>query len=276
METLKILLVTMLPLLAGACRSIGCQEKPDPPPPEPLPVVTQDSTLWRSVLRFEGPFPVTRTDIFIYRPDGLKDLTDYLRTEGATAELCLRDSLPRTIAVAANARGTFNTAGLKHFDSLGGIICRLADEDPTAPLMSGIFSFIPGRDTVYSLTPLLCTVELISVTNHFDGDVLAENPRVWLENVNSQAALFKEQGFTVVDPFNSKRVRLPCDIGLYTQYPGIKLYCYPNDLPNPTTGNPATEFVLQCEIAGETRTYRRSLHPLFRGETVLLDVEIHP
>ena len=276
METLKILLVTMLPLLAGACRLNGGQPAYDTPAPEPEPVVKQDTTYFICNLDFRAPFPVLWTDILVYRSDGLTDLAAYLRSDGPAAKLCLTDSLPKNIAVVANARGRFNLQGLQHFDSLGGIVVRLADEDPDAPIMSGIFSIRPGRDTTLALTPLLCTVELISVSNCYDGDRLAENPRVRLENVNAEAELFREQGFAVREITSGKTVFLPYDIGLYTQYPHLRLHCYPNDLPNPGAGNPATELILECEIEGVTRSQRYALHPLMRGETIQLEAEIRP
>ena len=272
MEKLRILLVTMLPLLAGACRSIECQEKPDPPSPEPEPVVKQDSTVYRSLLTVDAPCPVRSLDIFVYRTDGLKDLVAYLHADSDSAMVSLTDTLPKMVAVVANARGRFNPQGLNHYDSLGELRARLEDDTPQAPLMSGIG--LLGRPV--SLTPLLCTIELISVTNYYDGDVLAENPRVWLENVNSEAEIFRDQGFTVMDAHTSKKLNLPSDIGLYTQYPHTRLYCYPNDLPNPNAGHPDTELVLQYEIEGVTRTCRRTLHPIFRGETIQLEMQLYP
>ena len=272
METLRILLVTMLPLLAGACRIIGSQETPDPPPPEPEPVVKQDSTIYRNILTVDAPCPVRSLDIFVYRTDGLKDLVVYLHADADSATVSLTDTLPKMVAVVANARGKFNPQGLNHYDSLGELRARLEDDTPGAPLMSGIGQL--GRPV--RLTPLLCTVELISVTSYYDGDVLAENPRVWLENVNGEADIFRDQGFAVRDARASKKVALPSDIGLYTQYPRTRLYCYPNDLPNPNAGNPATELVLEYEIEGVTRNCRYTLHPIFRGETIQIEAEIRP
>lgn len=276
MEKLRILLVTMLPLLAGACRFNGGQPTPDIPPPEPEATVKQDTTFYVSRLAVDAPHPVRSLDIFVYRADGLKDLVTHLHSDGPTAELSLTDSLPKNVAAVANARGRFNLQGLQHFDSLGGIAVRLADEDPAAPLMSGIFPLRPGRDETFALTPLLCAVELISVTSYFDGDRLAENPRVWLENVNAEAELFREQGFPVREVSSGRTVFLPCDIGLYTQYPRTRLYCYPNDLPNPSAGNPATELVMEYEIEGVTHCQKHTLHPIVRGETIQLDLQLHP
>ncbi len=274
MEKLKILVMTMLPLLAGACRFNGGQVNPDPGPPEPAPEVKQDSAALQSRINFWAPYPIESLDLFVYQADGLKELQFHERISGGDAVLSLSDSLPKTLAVVANVRGTFNLDALNHFDSLEELVFRFTDDNPKAPLMTGIGSFVPGRDTTVALTPLLCTVQLTEVSNWMDGDRLAENPRVWLENINGEAEMFRERGFTVRDPVASKTERLPFDIGLYSQYPGTKLYCYPNDLPNPTTGNPATELVFQYEVDGKNRTQRYILHPIQRGSTIPVEVMI--
>ena len=274
MEKLKILVMTMLPLLAGACRLNGGKETLHPSPPEPIQEVKQDSTVLDSQIIFAAPYPIESLDLFVYRADGLRDLQLHSRVCADKALLSLSDSLPKTLAVVANVRGTFNLEALNHFDSLEELVFRFTDDNPKAPLMTGIGSFVPGRDTTIALTPLLCTVQLTEVSNWMDGDRLAENPRVWLENVNGQAEMFRERGFSVRDPVASKKVRLPYDIGLYSQYPGTILYCYPNDLPNPTTGNPATELIFQYEVEGQTRTLRYILHPIQRGTIIPVEVMI--
>ena len=272
MDKLKILLVTMLPLLAGACRYYGGKEIVDTPPPGPEPIVKQDTTYCVSRLAVDAPYPVRSLDIFVYSADGLKDLVSYIHADGDSARVSLPDSLPKIVAVVANARSRFNIQGLNHYDSLDEIRVQLDGDSPDAPLMSGSGQL--GQRVF--LTPLLCTVELVSVTNYYEDDVLAEHPRVWLENVNTDADLFRSQGFTVREPRSSRKVYLPSDIGLYTQHPGTKLYCYPNDLPNPDAGNPATELVLEYEMEGATLTQRYTLHPIMRGETIQLEAGIRP
>lgn len=276
MEKPLILLMTMLPLLAGACRSMGSQAEHDTESGEPVPVVKEDSAHWESRVSVRADLPVRSMDIFVYNPDGLKDLAFHVRAEGATATVSLPDSLPKTVAVVANARGTFNTEALKHFDSLGALVFRYSDDSPDAPLMSGMGALVPGSDTAVVLTPLLCTVVVQEITNYYDGDRIAENPRVWLENVNGEAEVFRNQGFAVKDPSRTRAVYLPCDIGLYSQYPDIRLYCYPNDLPDPNPGNPATTLVMQYEIEGETQTLSLALHPLLRGETIPVQLGLRP
>ena len=77
-------------------------------------------------------------------------------------------------------------------------------------------------------------------------------------------------------PFEQKdspAAYLPNDIGLYTQYPGMLLYAYPNETAStPTT--PPTELILEYEINGQTRIYSRTIHPLERGSYTPVDIVI--
>ncbi len=277
MKTHTIILLTLLPLLAGACRLYGGKEQINLEPPEPVQPVGQDSTrTFTAKVTLEADYPVRDAQILFYRSDGLKDLVMAVNSDGAVADVEFTDSLPKTAAVIANSKYRLNTAALGHFDSLDQLVYRLEDEDTQAPLMTGIGSVTPGENCRIRLSPLLCTVVLSEVTNLYEGDTLAEDPRVWLENANGETALFKASGFPVRDPQRTKAVRLPSDIGLYTQRPGTRLYCYPNDLPNPNPGNPATEIVLQYEANGETHSWRSTLHPIKRGETILVQAELRP
>ena len=277
MKTHTIILLTLLPLLAGACRLYGGKEQIDPVPPEPVQPVGQDSTrTFTAKVTLEADYPVRDAQILFYRPDGLKDLVMAVNSDGAVADVEFTDSLPKTAAVIANSKYRLNTAALGHFDSLEQLVYRLEDEDTQVPMMSAVATVTPGQDAKIRLSPLLCTVILAEVTNLYEGDTLAENPRVWLENANGEAAVFRRAGFAVKDPLTTRKVKLPSDIGLYTQRPGTKLYCYPNDLPNPNPGNPATEMVLQYEAGGETHTWRSTIHPIGRGETIAAEAVLRP
>lgn len=277
MKKSVIIISTVLPLLAGACRLYGGKEQIDPAPPEPVPVVKPDSTsTYTCTVRLKADYPVRGAQLLVYRSDGLKDLVCAVQSEGELATVELTDSLPKTIAVVANSKYRLNTSALDHIDSLDGLTCRMEDEDPAAPVMSGMAAVSPGQDTEIRLTPLLCTVILAEVTNLYEGDTLAEYPRVWLENANGEADLFRDAGFPVKDPVNTRTVKLPSDIGIYTQHPGTRLYCYPNDLPDPNPGNPATELVMQYEVEGETHTWRTTLHPIGRGEIIAAEAVLRP
>lgn len=219
-------------------------------------------------VRGESDFPIERLDVFAYTEGG----TLACHSRSACDSVCLElktDERYKLFAIA-NARGTFNDSALQHYDSLLGLEYSFSDDSTEFPLMSG--SGTPG--TKIRLTPLMSKVCIASVTSYLPDDVLAENPRVRLENVNSRARVFAESGFPVQNPSYGPVVRLPHDIGLYTVYPHISLYCYPNDLNDSSESNPRTVLVMECEVQGKTRTIRIPVHPICRDEEILIDIEI--
>lgn len=267
----------MLPLLAGACCFIGCKEKVYITQRPALPSCGDKDTTAQvlplpekqgTTVRVESDFPIESLDIFVYTESGT--LTCHSRSACDSVRLELgTDGLCKVFAIA-NARGTFNDSALQHYDSLLGLEYNFSDDSTEFPLMSGIGT--PG--TKIRLTPLMSKVSIASVTSYLPGDVLAENPRVRLENVNSRAKVFAERGFTVQSPSYGPVVWLPHDIGLYTVYPHISLYCYPNDLNESSESNPRTVLVMECEVQGKTRTIHIPIHPISRGEEMLVDIEI--
>lgn len=277
MNTIQTLISTMLLLLAGACCFMGCKEKVYTVERPALPdAVEKDTTAQvlpvperhRTTVRAEADFPIEILDIFVYTEDGT--LACHGRSRCDSVELEFEaDDIYKAFAIA-NARGTFNDSALQHHDSLIGLEYSFSDDSPEFPLMSG--SGTPGTDI--RLTPLMSKVSIASVTANLADDVLAENPRVRLENVNSRVKVFAENGFPVQSPSDGPVARLPHDIGLYTVYPHISLYCYPNDLSENSESNPRTMLVLECEIQGKTRTMRIPIHPIGRGEEMLVDIEI--
>lgn len=267
----------MLPLLAGACCFIGCKEKVYTETSPALPGGGEkDSTVQvlpipekqRITVRTEADYPIEILDVFVYTKDGT--LAGHCRSRCDSAVVELGADGPYRVFAIANARGTFNDSALQHYDSLLGLEYSFSDDNPEFPLMSG--SGTP--DAKIRLTPLMSKVSIASVTSYLPDDVLAESPRVRLEKVNSMAKVFAESGFPAQSPADGPVVRLPHDIGLYTVYPHISLYCYPNDLPESSESNPQTVLVMDCEVQGKTRTIRIPVHPIGRGEEILIDIEI--
>lgn len=267
----------MLPLLAGVCCFIGCKEKvyitPSPALPDegPKDSTTQVLPLPEkhiTTVRAEADFPIESLDVFVYTEGGA--LACHGRSSCDSVRLEFKTNEPHKVFAIANARGTFNDSALQHYDSLLGLEYGFDDDSPEFPLMSG--SGTP--DAKIRLTPLMSKVCIASVTSYLPDDVLAENPRVKLENINSRAKVFAESRFPVQSPADGPVVRLPHDIGLYTVHPHISLYCYPNDLNESSESNPQTVLVMECEVQGKTRTIRIPVHPIGRGEEILIDIEI--
>lgn len=267
----------MLPLLAGACCFIGCKEKAYITPSPALPDAgSKDSTAQvlplpekhSTTVRTEGDFPIESLDVFVYTEGGT--LAYHGRSACDSVRLEIERNERHKVFAIANARGTFNDNALQHYDSLLGLEYNFVDDSAEFPMMSG--SGTP--DAKIRLTPLMSKVSIASVTSYLPDDVLAENPRVKLENINSRVKVFAESGFPVQSPADGPVVRLPHDIGLYTVYPHISLYCYPNDLNESSESNPQTVLVMECEVHGKTRTIRIPVHPIGRGEDILIDIEI--
>lgn len=267
----------MLPLLAGACCFIGCKEKVYTGASPALPGGGDKDTIiqvlplpemQRITVRAEADYPIEILDVFVHTEEGV--LACHARSACDSAVVELGADGPYRAFAIANARGTFNDSALQHYDSLLGLEYSFSDDNPEFPLMSG--SGTPG--TRIRLTPLMSKVSIASVSSYLEDDMLAENPRVRLENINSRAKVFAENGFPVQNPSDGPSVRLPHDIGLYTVYPHISLYCYPNDLPESSESNPMTVLVMECEVQGKTRTIRIPVHPIGRSEEILIDIEI--
>ena len=172
----------------------------------------------------------------------------------------------------ANATGTFNDDALAHYDAWDRFEMDIKYESPRFPIM-GAEAIINGDECLMTLSPLLCKVVLRSVTQYIDDEALVENPRIYLKNCSSAAALFPRQGYSPLRQMDTEPVFLPYDIGIYTQYPTICLYCYPNEMP-PTPTTPPTELVMEYEWQGITKTYSETLHPLYRNSTVHLDIAL--
>ena len=82
-------------------------------------------------------------------------------------------------------------------------------------------------------------------------------------------------GFRADEPAEGKAVRLPCDIGLYTQYPGTKLWCYPLDLPDSQSAQLMVEYGKRSPD-GEYALYRTAfdLGPIFRASEVVKNLNL--
>ena len=103
----------------------------------------------------------------------------------------------------------------------------------------------------------------------YDGEPLTD-VRIYLTNVNASCKYLKKDGFSpemIVNPgfldmdalsgFKDRSLLYADteDIGEETLYPGIKLFCYPNDSPEETPGSPFTRLVIEGKISGHTYWY---------------------
>lgn len=260
--------------LAGACilhtpAADPFPEDPETPPEEPS---TQKDTLTHTLIFRAREWPVSTLDLFLYTDCLQEHLT---LKDSAYVLLHLEPGLTYRVIAIANIRGRFNDAALSHYDVWQAFETSLYSEEPSKPVMCADLVLTPEANdtTTVELAPLLCTIQIRSVTQYISDDTLIENPRVYLKGCSTRARPFGEGRIAPLDQQDTAPVFLPCDIGLYSQYPGTCLYAYPNEVPETAT-SPATELVMEYELDGNTREYRKTLHPLERGSWKPVDIEL--
>ena len=232
-------------------------------------------------IRLTAGRPVKTLDLLIYDHSWTRSLKWHGSFEYMPQELAIPGLSGDLIAVAiANSPAPLNAEALRSFDSAELLQMRYADEDPDCPLMSAV-SAANGTAELH-LLPLLCEVQVLSISNSIPGSPLAENVRISLTGVNASAEVLRFDGFRPVETVDSPaevkhpsimECRIPQPIGMYTVYPAIKLFCYPSDGPE-APGCPLPEIVLECTVAGESLCIIRPLPPIGRAETIKADLDI--
>ena len=133
----------------------------------------------------------------------------------------------------------------------------------------------PARCQI-ELTPLLSRVIISAVTNGLSDYELLENPQVRLHDLTPSAKVLQYEEFRPVETMESGTLQpLPCDIGFYTQYPNLSLYCYPNDTPETTLGTPRTSLEFTCKIKGLECSFPISLPPIPRNSITRVELTIN-
>lgn len=262
----------LLPLLAA---TVSCEVLPETTGPEPAP------TGAGCAFEITSDCPVASVDILVYADEGLRPLERHIHLDtGPGGTGVWTDSLVLgkggKMAVAfGNLPWRLNIDALGNYANAEQMSVRFEDDDPEFPACSGTATFAAGEDFRLSLRPLMCRVVVSEVSNHLEGYTRVEDPRVYLRNMNASAELLRGDGFRPSELIGRSAVLpLPCDIGLFAQYPEAVLYCYPDDSGTDILGTPARELVFECEIRGETREFREPLPPSGRGSTLRYSVRI--
>lgn len=219
---------------------------------------------------------VHNLDLLVYDEDGVGSLESWTRFNSLPDSIVvIGTKRAKTVVAIANSPRSFSRAAIERYDSIRLLSYDFDEDSPEAPLMSGTCSLVPDRPGHISLIPLMSRVLLCEVSNTMKGYARLEDPRIYLENMNAAAEILRNSDFRpseVIDAEN--KVRLPYDIGLFSQQLGIPLYCFPNESPESTVGSPQTVFVLECEIHGNTCRFPVTLNGLGRNKTLRLDIAI--
>lgn len=276
----KFIFAALLVLLPGACvfippasdkASDSENKKEEVPPPSPDVV---DSISLRLIIRPVCPFEykIGRVDYFLYSDR----LLGHYKSLGEDVEVKLdKAQEPGRLYVLANCFGEFNEQALWHYDNFESLILDIRNEKPGYPILSGSLE-IP-KDTpdtvVVDIKALSSEIKIRSISNLSNDFSLLENPRMYLRNAYYRARPFGKQNISTGEYYETERIYLQYDIGIYTQYPDIRLYCYPDDIPESNI-TPATELVLEYEKDGSSKEKIWRLYPLERNESRILDLDI--
>ena len=258
----------LLPALLGSCR-----KEPDPEPvPADKPEPAVDSVLTRIRLQADG-YEVRRLDVFIYGSEGVRELENHTVLDSLCREIQL-PALPgdKRVVAIANSPHQPNLKALARYDAMEQLTFSFADDDPQVPVLGGSCT-TRGQEGAVVLQPLLCRVVLASVSNTMDSYDLLEEPRVRLRDLPAGAEILRDKDFRPTELLDAGSwAALPCDVGFFTQEPGVTLWCYPNDTPADVLGVPRPALEFSCGIRGETCSFEIPLPPLSRGSR--LEVEL--
>lgn len=221
--------------------------------------------------------PVHRLDLLLYSADDMKGLRHKRVYEHLPDSIIIYGPKEDLIAVAvANSAEPLFSNAPPRYDAAEELSCDFSSDSPNSPLMSGTLKLEAGEGGTVPISPLMSRVMLGMITNTMKNYVRLEDPRVYLENVNSAAEILRTGGFRPSELIAATdRVQLPYDIGVFSQSPGTELFCYPNDSPAATIGTPATVLVLECEIKGMTKQFRIPLPVLRRNSTTRVDITVN-
>ena len=277
----RLILLFSLLIQTPACLISGCSR--DGGGPDSLDAVEVQLDSSRFDVSFtivdniaETPHSVRRLDVYIYDADGIKPLLDKRRYDSLPESLVLHGNGKARIVVAiANSPGDFGSESTGRFDAIEMLSLDFASESPEMPVMSGMCTVEAGSTETLSLAPLMARIKLGEVGNRMKNYVRLEDPRIYLENLNSGAEIMREGGFRPSGVTEKgAKVSLPYDIGVYAQHPGTELFCYPNDSSEATIGTPGTKLVLECEIKGEIARFIIDLPAIRRNSTTTVDITV--
>ena len=288
MPSVGILLKLLALILPAPAFLVACFKTPESTPADSgsIEIKEVDKARLNSTINITGAFE--RADIFIYS-DSDRTLCEHLRllpADGSCKSVELWEGDYTAVAIC-NADVDFNDEALHGFDSMELLTFRRGDDDnPDWPLSSAVAPFCAGDSIGLCPAPLRCTIIINDITNNIAGRYSGtegvtwdytrlEDPKVRLEDINPEAEILRTAGFRPSETgICGPTAALPCDVGLFTQYPGTRLLCFPNDSEEAGPGTPRTSLVLECRIRGSTRSFRFPLPALHRGQILNLSLSI--
>ena len=275
----SFILFSLLLTVSPACLITSCREKDDESIQD---VSVQVDSSWFKLSMdvfceaFDSLPRVRCTDVLVYDADDIGSLESWKRYDYLPDSLVIRGAKKAKRAVViVNSPRTFNRIAIDRYDSMELLCCEFDEDSPEAPLMSGTCQLLPEASGHISLTPLMSRVQLCEISNTMKGYARLEDPRIYLENMNSAAEVMRGSGFRPSELLDDTRKKpLPFDIGIFSQKPMTELFCYPNESPEATVGSPQTILVLECEIYGNTCRFPVTLGEIGRNKTLHVNITV--
>ena len=222
-----------------------------------------------------GGSGIRRLDIFVFDDDEAMRLDSYCSIDSPATSLFTVNSGAgdKYMVVLANFPSErLTVSDFWNLDALENVRCRIQDEDPSYPTMSGECHFCAGEDgySPIQLTPVLSDICVDFVGCNFSGrgyrSRTLENASVYLTNISASSEILRQDGFHITELENSgyldehflagmshpEMIRRSIIPG---QWSPADLYCYPNDDADGMLGSPHTRIVLQGDIDGTTYYY---------------------
>ena len=231
-------------------------------------------------LHIDAPRPYGHLDVFIYSDTLTKALESHWRSDSARTLRLPCGKGDKIIVALADVRGEFGEKLPATYDAMENISMDYAGEDPSAPFQSG-FCYVQGpREADLRLSPLLCSVNIGSISLQGDAPLCA--PVLSLRHVSAAFPILRQDGFhpshTLDGPdgldFPLMMLRsLPFDIASVPQQAGITLYCYPNE-DEAGPGGGGTELVVSGYYLKELREFYIPLGNIKRGGCIYIDVKL--
>lgn len=224
-------------------------------------------------------------DIFVFESGGTQRLDSYQRVpvkEGNITFAASGYGRKRIVAIVNPHADRYIWAGINSYPALYKEKVVLRNEDPSALLMSGEAYSEAGSGKTCSITvsPIASEIVLQSIRCDFSDrpyrEARLENVKVYLTNVSAEVPVLQDKGFMPssfvnmysLDPeavrgFSHPDIlyrELQAPVGMDTAYPGISLYCYPNECAEESSGSPYTRLVVEGEILGKKCYYPISIN----------------
>src|SRR5574344_591195 len=238
-----------------------------------------DENIIKVEFKSPGASNIEHLDLFFFNDDTLRRLDSYQKFDNISLNSVEGGSRKgnKIVVAVANYPGEFKWENSYSYNKLRSVLCNLADEDPSSPIMSGESHVQCGyvNNCQLTLEPLLAQIHINSICCDFhnrpySADIL-ENVKLYLTNVNSKCEMLRQDEFKPIDILNNGRLNeaqvsklafpemiyqeLETAVGENVISPNINLYCYPNDTEEEGLGSPYTRLVIEGEIGGTTYYY---------------------